>query len=199
VEEIAPGIHHWTAVHPDIEIRVHSYLHAPSGALIDPLVPEEGIDVLAGHDPKVILLTNRLHRRSSVELSRAFGCPIRVSREGLHDYADVPDVEPFDPGDVLDGGIEVHPVGAICPDEVALRLPDVEALACADGVIRFPDDAELGFVPDFLIGDDAEGVKAGLLAAYRELAGLEFRHLLLAHGNPVVGDGREALARFAAG
>jgi hypothetical protein len=198
MEEIAPGIHHWTATHPRIGIRVHSYVHAPSGSLLDPLMPEDGVDALAAHDPRAILLTNRHHLRSSVELAEAFGCPIRVPREGLHEFADGPEVEPFDPGDTLEGGIEVHPVGAICPDEVALLLPDVEALACADGVIRFPDDGPLGFVPDFLIGDDPEGVQAGLRAAYRELAGLPFRHLLLAHGDPVVGEGREALARFAA-
>ena len=45
---------------------------------------------------------------------------------------------------------------------------------------------------------DPERTKAGLRASYRRLAELEFEHLLLAHGAPFVGAGREALAAFAA-
>lgn len=197
MEEIAPGLWHWTAVHPRIQIRVSSYLHEPSGTALDPLVPEEGIEALRDRPPRAVVLTNRHHLRHGVELGEEFGCSIHVPRAGLHEFEDGPEVEAYEPGDTLAGGIEVHEVGAICPDEMALLLPDVAALACADGVVRIPDDGDLGFVPDDLIGDDPEGVKEGLRAAYRELARLDFRHLLLAHGNPVVGDGREQLARFA--
>jgi hypothetical protein len=52
-------------------------------------------------------------------------------------------------------------------------------------------------VPDRLLGDDPEGVRAGLLAAFRRLVPLSPEHLLLAHGLPVVGDGRRALEEFA--
>jgi hypothetical protein len=47
--------------------------------------------------------------------------------------------------------------------------------------------------------DAPEQTKEGLRAAYRALAEeLDFEHLLLAHGEPFVGDGREALRAFAA-
>ena len=45
--------------------------------------------------------------------------------------------------------------------------------------------------------DAPEETKDGLRSAYRSLAALDFRHLLLAHGEPFVADGREALAAFA--
>ena len=45
--------------------------------------------------------------------------------------------------------------------------------------------------------DDPEETKTGLREAYRRVAKLEFRHLLLAHGEPVLETGREALADFA--
>jgi hypothetical protein len=201
MDEIAPGILHWTAIHPSHGMRVSCYLHRPTRTAIDPLLPAEGIAALDTEDrrPRAIVLTNRHHRRSAPELAEAFGAPIHVSRAGLHEYADRTDVGPFDPGDVLEGGLEVCEVGAICPDEVALYLPDVEALACADGVVRWEPDDPLGFVPDSLLGDAPDEVRAGLRAAYGRLAELPFRHLLLAHGNPVVGDGRAALAAFAAG
>jgi hypothetical protein len=48
-------------------------------------------------------------------------------------------------------------------------------------------------VPDFLM-DDPEETRAKLRAAYRRLLDeLEFDHLLLAHGAPVVGTARAEL------
>lgn len=52
------------------------------------------------------------------------------------------------------------------------------------------------FVPDFLM-DDPEQTKQGLRAAYRSLLKLDFEHLLLAHGEPVLGAGKQALREFA--
>jgi hypothetical protein len=47
--------------------------------------------------------------------------------------------------------------------------------------------------------DDPPATKRGLLAACsRLLAELDFEHLLLAHGGPVIGDGRELLADLVA-
>jgi len=43
---------------------------------------------------------------------------------------------------------------------------------------------------------DVARVKRGLRAAYRRLLDLPWSHLLLAHGLPRVGDGREALRAF---
>jgi len=51
-------------------------------------------------------------------------------------------------------------------------------------------------VPDFLMGDDPEAVKEGLQEVFRGLLQREFAHLLLAHGKPLVGDGRERLRAF---
>ena len=92
-------------------------------------------------------------------------------------------------------------VGAICPDECALHIAAAPGtLACADGVVRWHEGDPLGFVPDDLLGDDPEDVKAGLRAAYARIAGeLEFEALLLAHGGPMASGGREALAAFASG
>ena len=45
--------------------------------------------------------------------------------------------------------------------------------------------------------DDPEETKAGLRDAYRLLLDLDFDLLLLAHGDPVVTSGKEALRTFA--
>ncbi len=44
--------------------------------------------------------------------------------------------------------------------------------------------------------DDPERTKAALREAYGRIAELDFDTLLLAHGNPIVGGGREALRDF---
>ena len=106
-------------------------------------------------------------------------------------------VEPFAFGAELPGGVVAHTVGAICPDETALHIQAYDALAIADGAVRWEAGGPLAFVPDSFM-DDPEETKEGLRQSYRRLATLEFRHLLLAHGEPFVENGRETLAAFAA-
>lgn len=145
--------------------------------------------------PLSLLLTNRHHDRDAWRLSDAFGCTVHCVRSGLHELEGRGPVEAFDFDDELPGGVIACEVGAICPDETALYVPAHRALACADGVVRWPGRNELGFVPDELM-DDPEKTKAGLRAAYRRLLELDF-DLLLAHGDPVLTGGKEALRTFA--
>ena len=197
VEEIAPGIWHWTALHPRIKIEVSSYYLPAEGVLIDPIAPSEGLDWFAEHGPPTdVLLTNRHHYRSSALFAERFGVTVHCVREGMHEFTGGERVEPFDFGDELPGGVVAHAVGAICPDETALHIPARHALALADGAVRWDAGGPLTFVPDALM-DEPTRTKEGLRDSYRRLAQLDFQHLLLAHGEPFVGTGREALAAFA--
>jgi hypothetical protein len=197
VEEVVPGIWHWSAVHPSIKIPVHSYYLESERVLIDPIAPAEGLDWFAEHGPPTdVLLTNRHHARSSGDVVERFGAALHCSRRGLHEFTGGERVEPFDPGDELPGGIVVYEVGAICPDESALHIPAHRALALADGAVRWESGGPLAFVPDKFM-DEPEETKEGLRASYRRLLELDFDHLLLAHGEPFVGNGREALVEFA--
>jgi hypothetical protein len=198
VEEIVPGIWHWSAPHPRIKILVHSYYFPAERTLIDPIAPAEGLDWFAEHGPlSQILLTNRHHYRSSGAFVERFDVSVRCVREGLHEFEGGKPVQPFDFGDELPGGVVAHRVGAICPDETALYLPAHQALAIADGAVRWEERSALGFVPDSLM-DEPERTKRGLREAYMRLAELDFNHLLLAHGEPFVENGREVLRAFAA-
>ncbi|HKG02733.1 MAG TPA: hypothetical protein VKB03_06100 [Conexibacter sp.] len=134
MDELAPGLWHWTAFRNTIRRTVHSAYDERSRTLIDPMLPDEGLAWFADHNP-----------------------PERI---------------------VLAG--------------------ETGALAVADGLLR-DDDGELGFMPDFLLGDDPESVKRGLADSYLRIAEtLDFDVLLLAHGEPLVGGAREALRSFAA-
>jgi hypothetical protein len=57
----------------------------------------------------------------------------------------------------------------------------------------------MDFFADWLLGDDPEGVKAGLREAYSRLLDRDFDSLLFAHGDPLIGGGKEALRDFAQG
>ena len=196
MEEIAPGIWHWTALHPRIKIEVSSYYLFAERVVIDPIAPSDGLDWFAEHGPPTdVLLTNRHHYRSSAEFAERFGVTVHCVREGMHEFTGGERVEPFDFGDELPGGVTAHAVGAICPDETALHIPARDALALADGAVRWEAGGPLVFVPDRYM-DEPTRTKEGLRDSYRRLAKLDFQHLLLAHGEPFVGTGREALAAF---
>ena len=193
MREILSGIFHWTATHPGIQIEVSSYYLVGSKTLIDPLVPEAGLETFSdGVDQ--ILLTNRHHYRGSTELVERYGCTVRCVESGLHEFKDGQAVEPFRFGDSLPGGIEAVEIGQICPDETALVIPD-GVVALADGIVR-DKEGPLSFVPDEYMGGDTVAVKTGLKQAYRALLERDFDHLLLAHGWPWVGGGKDALRHF---
>jgi hypothetical protein len=199
MDEILPGVFHWTAVHPKIHTEVSSYWLDEQGVIFDPLVPpHEGLDWFAARPvaPCAILLSNRHHYRESDRFAERFACPVLCNRLGLHEFSDGRAVEGFDVGDRLPGGVLAGELDAICPDDTALHLPDHRAVVIADGVVRggaYGAGGPLGFVPDVLM-DDPPATKRGLLdACARLLDEHDFDHLLLAHGGPVIGDGRELL------
>jgi hypothetical protein len=192
MEEITPEIRHWTAVHPDIGWTVSSYWLPGLRVLLDPLaVPEEvdGIDE--------IVLTNRHHRRDAFAARERFGAVVRVPRVGLHEFAEDDPVEPYDFGRPLpNGAITPHQVTELWPDDGALHIPSLDALAIADTVLS--EDGELQWMPDVCF-DDVAGEKQSIRAGLARLAEeLDFSHLLLAHGAPLAGVGRERLREFAA-
>src|ERR1700754_4625371 len=92
MDHIQPGLLHWTAYRDTIGMEVHSYFHAPSGTLIDPMVPPEGMDhVTSEAEPQRVVLTNRHHYRESDR----FGCPVFCHEAGLHEFNDGREVQPF--------------------------------------------------------------------------------------------------------
>jgi hypothetical protein len=204
MDEVLPGVFHWTARHPRIHAEVSSYWLERDGVLIDPLVPpQEGLEWFAARTsaPTAILLSNRHHYRESDRFAERFGCSVHCNRLGLHEFSDGRAVAGFDIGERLPGGVLACELDAICPDETALYLADVGAMAIADGVVRgglHGQDGPLGFVPDSLMDDPPQTKRALLAACGRLLEAHEFEHLLLAHGGPVIGDGRSQLQELIA-
>jgi hypothetical protein len=193
MEEIQPGVLHWTAFRNTIGQDVHSYMHTPSGTLLDPMVPLQGIDAVPAVER--IVLTNRHHYRHSDRFVEAFGCPVLCHEAGLHEFPDR-DVKGFRWGDELGPGVRALEVGVLCPEETAVHIGGI-ALAFADAVVR-GRHGELAFVSDRLLGDDPAAIRRGLRERFRRLAAeADFDALLLAHGDPIRTGGRSALRTFA--
>jgi hypothetical protein len=195
MDELLTGVWHWTATHPNTGSEVSSYWVRPSRAVIDALLPDGGTEPFREEPPDRVLLSNRHHLRHAERFAEEFGSVIECSKPGLHEFENGPGVQGFDFGEEVAPGIEALEVGAICPDESALLIRDTGALSIADGIRHY--DGEMEFFADWLLGDDPEGVKAGLRESYRGLLDLDFDNLLFAHGDPLIGGGKEALSRFA--
>jgi glyoxylase-like metal-dependent hydrolase (beta-lactamase superfamily II) len=197
VDEILDGIFHWTAFHEGIRMDVSSYYVAhESFALIDPMLPDDGLEWFERRQaPERILLTNRHHYRHSARFVEAFDCPVYCHEAGLHEFEGGPAVEGFAFGEEVAPSIVALEVDAICPEDSSLHISaSGGALAFADGLVRFRDDS-LAFVPDSLM-DDPETVKRGLRESLRSLLERDFDSLLFAHGLPLVGGAKSALTAF---
>lgn len=197
MNEIVPGVVHWKAHHPNIGAEVSCYYLVDERVAIDPMEPPDGLDWFRQNgEPQHVLLSNRHHYRDAGKLVEAFGCTVHASRPGMHEFGPDQPVEAFDFGAGLPGGVNAHEAGAICPDDTVFHIPAHSALAVADGVINY---GGLGFVPEEHLGDDVEGAKRAIRESYARLLDLEFDNLLVAHGEPIVGGGRDALREFAEG
>ncbi len=201
MEEILPGVFHWKTFHEGIEQDVHSYyisVTAPA-ILIDPRVPDEGVKWFEKYKaPEHIYLTNRHHYRHSGRFKKTFKATVWCHKDGLHEFTKGEQVKPFKHGDKLPGNIVALPVGVLCPEETALYIPASDGvISIGDAIVRY--DGELGFVPDYLMGDDPEGVKIGLRKVFLSMLETEFDHLLFAHGEPWIGGAKRGLRRFLRG
>jgi hypothetical protein len=185
--ELRPGLHRWTAPHPDFEpepepdspadwpelVGCVAY-HAPEAlALIDPLVPDElwpALDRLADGRPVTVLTTIEFHRRSRdavIERYAASTAPvprgvetIPIPRAGERMFW-IPELAALVPGDRLLGG--------------------------TDGTLRVCPDSWLRYLTSGITGPQ-------LRAALRPLLQLPIELVLVSHGEPVLAGGRDALA-----
>jgi hypothetical protein len=196
MREILPGIHHWTAHHDELGTRVSSYYVEPAGALIDPMVPDEGLDGFQGlATPQQVVLTRARHFRQSDRFAEAFGCVIRVAAPARDDLADR-DARPFWFGDEVAPGVTAVEIDVIGEDETALHVAyGPGAVAFGDALTR-PPGSTVAFPADDDLGAHPVRKKKGLKNAFSGLLLRDFEALLFAHGEPLLDDGKAALRQF---
>jgi hypothetical protein len=198
MQQLIPGVFHWNAPNASIATHASSYYVESAKAIIDPRIPAEGLAALPG-EPAQILLSSGHHLRDAIEISETLQIPIRASRAARAHLgaADAGHITAWEDGaGEVALGITAIAVGVLASDEGALHIDSGPgALLVADAVTH--TDAGLAFFPDPLLGDDPEGIKEGLQAAFRAiLSAFTFDALLFAHGEPMAAGGHAALEEF---
>jgi hypothetical protein len=197
IEEVLPGLVNWSAFHEGIKSTVYSSFVLRSGTLIDPMVPEEGLDAIGALAiPQRVVLTNRHHYRHSAQFAKRFGCPVLCHEKGLHVFGGDRPVQGFSFGEAIADDIQALKLASICPEETTLCLDlQRKALSFADGLTR-GQDGRLAFMPDKLLGEHPQKVREGLSHNLRAMLEEDFDAMLFAHAEPLSRGGHEQLESF---
>jgi hypothetical protein len=197
LHELRPGLHRWTARHPDAEgdpqpgspadwgpdVGSVAYAARDALVLVDPLVPadrsdlQEEIDELVHRHrkPVVILTTLQFHRRSREKLAALYGASTSRAKKSLPDGVET---------------LQIRGAG-----ETMVWLPEHRALIPGDrllggesGGLRLCPESWLRYLPSKM-------GQAQLRKALRPLLDLPVEMVLVSHGEPLLSEGREALVR----
>jgi hypothetical protein len=195
--ELAPGLFRWTAIHPDAVPAPEpagpadwgpyggsaAYAAPEALVLVDPLVPADrpklqvALDALVERHgrPVAILTTLKWHRRSRDELAERYGATTSRAKGALPEGVEA---------------LEIKGAG-----ETMFWLREHRALVPGDRLLG--DDAGgLRLCPDSWLRYLASGMRqAELREALRPLLDLPVELVLVAHGEPVLRGGREAIER----
>jgi hypothetical protein len=192
--QVAERLWTWTAPHPDWRPSTQPggpddwgqlvgsvlYETADAVALIDPLLPVEGreellawIDELVGDRAVSVLTTIHWHRRDRELLAERY----RASTSRAWN--------------AVPAGVVPKPLRGA--GETVFWLPDPAALVFGDRLLA-AEGGGARLCPESWLGD-VRVDRAGLARLMRPLTELPVERLLLSHGEPVLHDGRAALAR----
>jgi hypothetical protein len=194
-ELLAPGLWRWLAPHPDWKPPVERgspddwdelvgsvlYLLEDVAVLIDPLLPaeparephEQWLDEQIGARAVSVLTTVRWHSRDRVLLAERYAGRSRGA------------------WNAVPHGVEQHPVKG--GGETIYWLPGAAALVPGDLLIG-AQGGGIRVCPESWL-EDVRVDRAGAARLMRPLLELAVERVLVSHGEPVLHDGRAALAR----
>jgi hypothetical protein len=194
--ELRRGLFRWTALHPDAdpdarpgspadwgpEVGSVAYAAHDALVLIDPLVPEDrsGLrreldGLVRSHGHRVAILTTlQFHRRSRAELAERYRASTSRAKTTLP--AGVETVQIRGAGETM-----------VWLSEHRALIPGDRLLGDDAGGLRLCPDSWLRYLPSGMR-------RAELREALRPLLDLPIELVLVSHGEPVLENGREAVA-----
>ena len=190
ITEIAPGLHRWTAWHDHWEEDVGSLaVETNDGPVfIDPIDPPAELGT-----PDHVLVTVYWHGRTTGDVgARRVWASTRSAQPLRHRKISVTD--PFRAGDDLPGGIRALQTARAA--EVVYWLPEHRAVVAGDVLLgagakpRATTDA-LRLCPEGWLG---KRTHEDLRDTLRPLLELPVERVLVSHGEPLLSDGKRALA-----
>jgi glyoxylase-like metal-dependent hydrolase (beta-lactamase superfamily II) len=190
VQEIAPGLRRWTALHEEWNEQVGSLaLETDDGlVLIDPIDPPRGLG-----RPAHVLLTVFWHYRSTPDLGAEHVWASSRTVKALSNRG-VEVTDRVSHGEELPGGIRAFETAR--RGELVFWLPRQRAVAVGDVLLgsgakpRATSDL-LRLCPERWLGKASH---ADLRNSLRSLLDLSVQRVLVSHGEPVLRAGKRALA-----
>jgi hypothetical protein len=204
MKEIAPGLRYWTAPHPEWkgatdwpeDVNCVYYEASDAIALIDPLVPrgsEESFlaaldaDVVRLDRPVMVMLTAPWHKRDATAIAERYATTVwahAAARPRL----------PFETqAGQLPEGVETFSPGGVWEGDVAFYIRPHRALVVAE--LFMGVGGALRVCPSPAMRDRAE-----FETSLQTLQTWPIDHVLVGHGEPVIGDGgrriQDALREF---
>lgn len=169
--------------------------------LIDPLLGGEGDPVLDVLDELVrgnvrIFVTMPYHTRSAEWLwrryrnaqTRIYGHPAVATRLG--------DVSGFEAASgAVDGVARFHSIGRPPRSEQPIEIPSVRALVFGDAIVEIGGGALRIWEAPLDSDRRQRWWRKEYLPTLERLASLDIQHVLVTHGQPAIGEGKEALQR----
>jgi glyoxylase-like metal-dependent hydrolase (beta-lactamase superfamily II) len=188
MRELAPGLWHWDAPHPEWspgdewDERVSSYAIDDGQRLLlfDPLAVPAELEALAADRETAIVLTCPWHERDAEALVERLGAPVFTPRpdEGSSDVAWLGEGGRWcEAGDALPVGVEAFPGGGA--NDLVLWVESRGAVVAGDSLIDRGNGLE---IPEDWLGEGVsrEQVAEGL----RPLLDRPVAHVLATHGGP---------------
>jgi hypothetical protein len=215
MDELAPGIHRWTAPHPEWRPRaeeVESYALVAGEALllVDPLLPADAderrspllaaLELLVAAATRVeLLVTVPYHTRSTEALYDRYApeLPTRIwghalVRKRLRQETPLEVVPMGAAGTaapIAGGAAEAYTVGRPRRSEHPVYVPELRAAVFGDAVVG----AQGGLRFWYLSSTDDAWYRDVFGPTLAPLAERPLEHVLVTHGPPVIGDGRRQL------
>jgi hypothetical protein len=216
MDELAPGIHRWTAPHPEWRPRseeVGSYALVAGEALllVDPLLPDDAderqapllaaLELLVAAAARVeLVVTVPYHTRSTEALFERYA-PERPTRIWGHALVrrrlrpETPlEVVPMGAAGtaapIAGGAAETYTVGRPRRSEHPVYVPELRAAVFGDAVVG----AERGLRFWYLSSTDDAWYRDVFAPTLAPLVERPLKHVLVTHGPPVIGDGQRQLA-----
>ena len=201
MQEIAPGIHRWTARHPEwhpgdwgAEVACFAVREPGRTLLVDPLV-DGSWDALDGvvHGDVETLITIPYHVRSAAECAERYGGSIWGHRACLKRLAKGDPFQELSP-ETTPAGVRPIVIGKPRRHEMPLLIESCGALCFGDALVGVPGSEgplRIWFWSDY---SDA-WYRRRFLPSLEPLKELDVRAVLVTHGDSVVKDARAELRR----
>jgi hypothetical protein len=202
LDQVAPGLWQWTVTRNGLPPTMTAYAlrDGKDTILVDPLVADETEPLLAALDEIVrgrvrILVTTPFHVRGSEVLWQRWrdrrGVTIYGHEHCATRLGDRSAFQPLRGGETLDGGLRAHAIGRPRRAEIPFELPSHRALAFGDTVLEI--DGQLRVWPRHRKLERA-WYEQRFLPTLEPLTRLDVERVLATHGQPVLRDGKRALA-----